>query len=542
MEVFKKLSLLVLFLFVSTNIYSQSDLELLEGLLDGGQLNNLADRRGLDPEDFPLDSLTITQLKNTADQVEEIDNETDFQLYQKKLYEERLSLATKLCDQDQRACFLIDEYRDYRESKVIESIDDLKVFGIDFFSGYPTSFDQSKSISPPESYTVKTGDIINISTVGGIRIFGDFRIERNGVLLIEGVESIPIAGMPFSKAKQAIKTSINDKYPGTEVAITLAYLNSMQVFVLGMVNNPGAYDIGAMSKTINALVASGGLSDESSLRNIRVLNNGVVKKEVDLYQFLVFGDTSSDIFLQDQDTLLISAVKDQVAIIGEVVRPAKYEILKGNTLKDLIKFAGGLKTDANQSNIILERRDANNNSYLSSKNINDNFELQNGDVIYINKIDGNLSDGFEIRGEIKNKGFYEISKKSSLANFITKKDILDDTYMPFFLIERFESKTRSSYFESYDLLSTNLENIDIFPKDIVYFFSKQDIKLLSSNLIFSYLISNNDNLDEQRDPSQIENSECLRGINTFASDDFKSSLIVKLSVLNQKIINPAPLF
>ena len=63
MEVFKKLSLLVLFLFVSTNIYSQSDLELLEGLLDGGQLNNLADRRGLDPEDFPLDSLTITQLK-----------------------------------------------------------------------------------------------------------------------------------------------------------------------------------------------------------------------------------------------------------------------------------------------------------------------------------------------------------------------------------------------------------------------------------------------------------------------------------------------
>ena len=137
-------------------------------------------------------------------------------------------------------------------------------------------------------------------------------------------------------------------------------------------------------------------------------------------------------FFKISDTLLISAVKDQVAIIGEVVRPAKYEILKGNTLKDLIKFAGGLKTDANQSNIILERRDANNNSYLSSKNINDNFELQNGDVIYINKIDGNLSDGFEIRGEIKNKGFYEISKKSSLANFITKKDILDDTYMPFF--------------------------------------------------------------------------------------------------------------
>ena len=88
-----------------------------------------------------------------------------------------------------------------------------------------------------------------------------------------------------------------------------------------------------MSKTINALVASGGLSDESSLRNIRVLNNGVVKKEVDLYQFLVFGDTSSDIFLQDQDTLLISAVKDQVAIIGEVVRPAKYEILKVIHLK-----------------------------------------------------------------------------------------------------------------------------------------------------------------------------------------------------------------
>ena len=42
-------------------------------------------------------------------------------------------------------------------------------------------------------------------------------------------------------------------------------------------------------------------------------------------------------------------------------------------------------------------------SYLSSKNINDNFELQNSDIIYINKIDGNLIDGFEIRGKLKIK-------------------------------------------------------------------------------------------------------------------------------------------
>ena len=70
-----------------------------------------------------------------------------------------------------------------------------------------------------------------------------------------------------------------------------------------MVNNPGAYDIGAMSKTINALVASGGLSDESSLGNIEFLIWGS-KKEVDP-QFLVLGIHRAIYFFQTGHLLVV---------------------------------------------------------------------------------------------------------------------------------------------------------------------------------------------------------------------------------------------
>ena len=58
------------------------------------------------------------------------------------------------------------------------------------------------------------------------------------------------------------------------------------------------------------------------------------------------GNISNDIQLKDQDIILVKIRNSLIEIDSSVYRPGVYESLKGETVKDLIDFAGGLKPDA----------------------------------------------------------------------------------------------------------------------------------------------------------------------------------------------------
>ena len=95
----------------------------------------------------------------------------------------------------------------------------------------------------------------------------------------------------------------------------------MQIYTLGAVINPGSYVINPNSKSINAVIASGGFNRSASLRNVNVLREGELIGEVDLYDLLIFCDTSSDVYLQDNDTVLITASNKYIRLEGEVNNP-----------------------------------------------------------------------------------------------------------------------------------------------------------------------------------------------------------------------------
>ena len=64
---------------------------------------------------------------------------------------------------------------------------------------------------------------------------------------------------------------------------------------------------------------------------------------------------SSDFILNDGDSVLVDGLKSSASIIGEVIRPAIYELQPNETLDDLIKFALGVTPFADLSNISVER-------------------------------------------------------------------------------------------------------------------------------------------------------------------------------------------
>jgi protein involved in polysaccharide export with SLBB domain len=137
--------------------------------------------------------------------------------------------------------------------------------------------------------------------------------------------------------------------------LTLTRVRPTQVFVLGEVAQPGGYVISSYSTVFNALYSVGGPLQRGSLRTIRVIRDGEVVETVDLYDYLLRGYSPDPVQLRSNDYIFVPPRGETVAITGPVKRPAYYEMKEGETVGDLLEYAGGLKPKAYTKRFQIER-------------------------------------------------------------------------------------------------------------------------------------------------------------------------------------------
>lgn len=112
---------------------------------------------------------------------------------------------------------------------------------------------------------------------------------------------------------------------------------------MGEVVQPGTY---ALLYRLHALYRAGGVSDIGSLRNVQLVRNGKNIATIDVYEFIMKGNTQDDIRLQEGDVVIVPAYDVLVKISGKVKRPMRFEMKKDENLATLIKYAGGFEADA----------------------------------------------------------------------------------------------------------------------------------------------------------------------------------------------------
>jgi protein involved in polysaccharide export with SLBB domain len=127
------------------------------------------------------------------------------------------------------------------------------------------------------------------------------------------------------------------------------------VFVVGEVTQPGAYQLASVATTLNGLYAAGGLTERANFRQIQVRRGGNVVAALDLYDYLLRGDTRNDVVLEQGDVVFVPVRGVRASVSGAVVRPAIYELKPGQTLADLVEAAGGFQPDASLERIAIHR-------------------------------------------------------------------------------------------------------------------------------------------------------------------------------------------
>lgn len=319
-----------------------------------------------------------------------------------------------------------------------------QIYGHKVFNSRSLTFEPSENIATPQNYRLGPGDEVVIDIWGTSEDHLRQTISPEGSIMISQIGPVYLNGLTISDANKHIKNSFSRKYAGmddaeTDIQVTLGQVRTIQVDILGEVSTPGTFRMSPFSSVFHALYRAGGINDIGSLRNIEVLRNGKKITGVDIYEYLFNGKTSGNIRLQEGDVIIVPPYERLVSIDGNVKRPMYYEVKPGETIENILEYAGGFTGDAYSGMVRLARQAGTENElYNIERDEFSSYRLQDGDIITVGTILDRYANRVELKGAVYRPGMFAIGREiSTVGDLIRKADgVTEDAYTDRVLLYR----------------------------------------------------------------------------------------------------------
>ena len=377
--------------------------------------------------------------------------------------------------------------------EVETKIEERKYFGYEYFQRDIEFYD---NFPTPSDYRLGPGDELNLSLWGEINLRETFVINKDGLIYYENIGFINLSNQTLKEAELTLKeelsriyATIKDPKNSTELRLSIGALKSINVYFSGHTKTPGINLIHPFSDIFTAIVQSGGLDLEGSLRNIQLIRNGEVISIIDFYAFFNDGkDNFSNTKIIDGDVIHIPTVINRVKITGEVTTPGLYELVEGESLENLIDHASGLTAKASSDIVInkiipiKERISADNARSSINTKLTDSkaIKLNNGDTVYVLSIPDVIST-VGVFGRVKTPGEYPAFNASL-------RDILD-------IAGGFDDPIFRKGIRDDDIVIMRKDNNQLYGLEFHISYNESDNFMLSpEDQIFIYENSNYDNI------------------------------------------------
>jgi polysaccharide export outer membrane protein len=301
-------------------------------------------------------------------------------------------------------------------------------FGSTLLLNGAQGFAVSPSATVPPDYTLNPGDELLIGVTGSVEADLQLTVDPEGRIFIPRVGSVSVAGVRYGDLAAALKQRFNEQYKRVNVSVIIGHLHGLTVYVTGYAVSPGAYTISSLSTMIDAVLAAGGPAGGGSFRMVQLRRGGQLVTTLDLYDLLLNGDKSHDASLQNEDVLNIEPVGPELAITGSVNQEAIYEAKPGETLGDMIRYAGGPNSLADEARVLvarladLDKTGSQELTFAAAKV----YPAERGDIVRILSL-ANIARPMErqailatIEGEIDHPGRYYLRPGSTVGDLLAQ--------------------------------------------------------------------------------------------------------------------------
>lgn len=301
----------------------------------------------------------------------------------------------------------------------------LQPFGRELFTRAVEQKPPSAAAVPQgDDYELRPSDRLRMqvyNTKGGESVEA-LQLDRGGNAYVPGVGLVSLGGLTLGRAQGRVGDALRKRFPNMRTRLYLESTPSLAVYVVGEARRPGRYELPAGATLMDALLAASGPSNVGSFRAIRVLRGQQTVATVDLYALLIHGVPTDTIRLRSGDRVFIPARGPEVAVDGEVVRPALYELRGERTLAQVVGLAGGLMAEAYAPRVQIERVSAGRDRIVLDLEYKKApaTAVKSGDRVIVLSVLPDARNAITLDGQVQRPGVYAYAPGMRVATLIAR--------------------------------------------------------------------------------------------------------------------------
>src|SRR3989440_8848685 len=160
-----------------------------------------------------------------------------------------------------------------------------EVFGVDVFQRTTTQFLPLLAGPVPSDYKLGPGDNLVLIITGDVELAYSLPVTREGFLVIPQVGQVHVANLTLDQLRDLLYARLGRVYSGvrrganatTRFDVSVANVRANQVYVVGEVAQPGAYQLSSLGTVFTALYAAGGVTERADMRQVELRRGGKTK-------------------------------------------------------------------------------------------------------------------------------------------------------------------------------------------------------------------------------------------------------------------------
>ncbi len=332
-----------------------------------------------------------------------------------------------------------------QKEMITPTLEERRIFGFNFFNSRNLTFEPGLNMPVSPSYVLGPGDELLIDIWGASQQSYQLFIENSGSIKIPDAGPVALSGLTLTEARKKVLDKLTLIYrdlasnqPRTFANINVGQVKPVNINVIGEVFAPGTYTLPGTASAFNALYLSGGPNINGSFRDIRVIRNGQAVASLDVYKYVVDGNSNENTPLRDGDVLMVPSYKERIRMGGEFKRTGIFEGKPGENVADMIHYAGGFTDAAYTHRLEMYRNDSRQQTFkgVSSEEFN-NIEIQNGDSIFAGQIIDRIENRVILEGAVMRPGNYELKPGFMLSQLIREAEgVREDAFLQRALVLR----------------------------------------------------------------------------------------------------------
>ena len=265
------------------------------------------------------------------------------------------------------------------------------------------------------AYPVTPGDsLLLVYSDGKNPISLSLQVDGAYRVVIPSIGTVDGRGKTYARFVKDIETLVQTYLPFSVPRVSLSGTGSFTVVVRGEVTSTREVPAWGLSRLSSVV---GSATPYASTRRVQVTRADGTVATYDLYRALREGDVGQNPLVSAGDTITLLPAERIVTLAGEVVRPGVYQLLRGETLAELISsYGGGLFPSAKATEVLVQRFTSGKTNPLVVHKVDTTtsgrFVLEHLDEVRVNRLPVGSS-AVSIEGAVSATGTQQLSSSLS---------------------------------------------------------------------------------------------------------------------------------